>query len=389
MVDDNCPVENDSPKDRDSATSDSTCDKQVKRRDFIGGAIGAVCAGAVGAIAGAPAVHASGKFRWRMVTTWPPRFPIFQTGAEDFARKVKLMSGGRLSIDVFAGGELVPPLSVFDAVSSGTVQVGNGAAYYWAGKAPEAQFFTAIPFGLTAQQMNAWLYYGGGQKVWNDVYAPFNLVAFPIANSGVQMGGWFNKKIETMADLQGLKMRIPGLGGKVMNKAGVNVVLLPASELYTSLERGVLDALEWAGPYHDMKLGFYRAAKYYYYPGWHEPGSVIELIINSKAWNSLPKDLQAIVTAASTEANVRALAEFDSRNGEALEVLVDKYRVKLIKFPDEVLRGLHGLADETMTELVESNPKVKKVHDAFMAFSRKVEPWTKMSERAYMEAKGL
>ena len=358
----------------------------MRRRDFLGN-IG-LAAGA-GVMVGAPAVHAAKRYRWKMVTTWPPRFPVLQTGAEDFAKKVKLMSGGRLSIHVFAGGELVPPLGVFDAVSQGSVEMGHGAAYYWAGKAPEAQFFTTAPFGFNAQQVNSWLYSGGGLKLWNEIYAPFNLVAFPIANTGVQMGGWFNKKINSLDDLKGLKMRIPGLGGKVVSRAGGNVVLLPGGELYTALERGVIDALEWVGPYHDLKMGFYRAARHYYYPGWHEPGSVMELTVNRKKWESLPRDLRAIIQAAAAESNVRSLAELDAKNGAALNELVDKYKVKVEMFPDDVIKKLRVLTKETLDELAAGDPNVKKVYDAVRKFGAEIEPWTKMSEMAYMRAKWL
>lgn len=375
----------------------------MKRREFLknakraavivgAGALGAACDTkdkSAGYKAGAQAMAPGKKFRWKMVTTWPPKFPVFQTGAENFAKRVGLMSGGRLEIKVFAGGELVPPLGVFDAVSAGTVEMGNSAAYYWAGKAPEAQFFTSIPFGFTAQQMHAWLYHGGGLDLWREIYAPYNLVPMPLANTGVQMGGWFNKKIESIEDIKGLKMRIPGIGGKVMAKAGANVVLLPASELYTALERGVIDALEWAGPYHDLKLGFYRAAKYYYYPGWHEPGSSIELTINKKAWDTLPPELQAIIEAAAAETNLKSLAEFDAKNGEALQTLTRDYKVELLKFPDDALRTLKKLSIETLNELAADNPKVKMVYDHFLNFAKQVEPWTALSEGAYMDAKSL
>ena len=373
----------------------------MKRRDFLdkakavaiitGGALITACEKKEPKqeATGAPAVHTKKTFKWKMVTTWPPKFPIFQTGVEKFAQRVEVMSHGRLSIKVYAGGELVPPLGVFDAVSQGSVEMGNSGAYYWAGKAPEAQFFTSIPFGFTAQQINSWLYHGGGLELWREVYAPYNLVPFPIANTGVQMGGWFNKRIDTVKDFEGLKMRIPGVGGKVLAKAGVNVVLLAASELYTSLERGVIDAVEWAGPYHDLQLGFYRAAKHYYYPGWHEPGSCIELTVNKKAWESLPTDLQTIIEAAAAETNISSLAEFDAKNGEALETLVNKYNVKVERFPDEVIRHLKQLSKETIEEIAAGDPKVKKVHDHFSAFSKKIAPWSEISERAYMRAKTL
>jgi len=236
-----------------------------------------------------------------MVTTWPPKLPYLQTGADRFAERVKEISGGRLTIQVFAGGELVPPLGAFDAVTDGTVEMASGAAYYWAGKAPATQWFAAVPFGMNAQGMAAWFYGGDGLKLWEEVYAPFNLIPRPGGNTGVQMGGWFNKKIETIEDYKGLKMRIPGLGGKVVAKAGGTVVLTPGGEIFTNLERGVIDATEWVGPLHDLRMGFYKAAKYYYYPGWHEPGTTLEYIFNKKAYESLPKDLQMILDMASAE----------------------------------------------------------------------------------------
>ncbi len=360
----------------------------MKRREFIKGAGVCAVAGA-GFIAGAPAVHAQQKFRWKMITSWPPRFPVFHTGMEQFAKRVRSMSGGRLSIRVYAGGELAPPLGVFDAVSQGTVEMGHSGSYYWAGKAPELQFFTTAPFGFTAQQINAWFYYGGGIELLHEMYSPFNIITFPAMNTGVQMGGWFNKKIESMADYKGLKMRIPGLGGKVVARAGGNVVLLPAGELYTALERGTIDALEWVGPYHDLKLGFYRAANYYYYPGWHEPGSTLELMINRKAWEKLPADLQAIVEAAAAQSNILGLAEFDAKNGAALNELVTKYKVKLTRFPDDVMKGLHKLTRETLEEEAGKSAKTRKVYEAFQKFAAQVEPWSRMSEGAFMTAKGL
>jgi TRAP-type mannitol/chloroaromatic compound transport system substrate-binding protein len=357
----------------------------MNRREFL--QKGGVAAAAAGTVVAAPTTSAAAKYRWKMVTTWPPKFPVFQTGAESFARRCHEMSDGRLDIKVFAGGELVPPMGVFDAVAGGMVALGHSSAYYWAGKLPAAQFFSAVPFGFTGQQMNAWLYHGGGLELWRELYAPYNLIPFPVTNTGVQMGGWFNREINSLKDLAGLKMRIPGLGGKVMGKAGVNVVLLPGAELYTALERGVIDALEWVGPYHDMKLGFHRAAKYYYYPGWHEPGTVIELIVNRAAWATLPDDLKAIVEAAAAQTNIESLGEVDALNAAALRELTDKHKVKLRRFPDEVIAKLRELTRQTLDELAASDPKAKKVYDAFKNFAATVEPWTEQSETAFMRAK--
>lgn len=324
------------------------------------------------------------SYRWKMVTTWPPGFPVLQEGAERFADNIKVMSNGRLHIKVYAGGELIPPLQTFDAVSQGTVEMGHGSAYYWAGKVPEAQFFSTVPFGMTARGMNAWLYDGGGLALWREVYKPFHVIPFPLGNTGVQMGGWFNKKINSLADIKGLKMRIPGLGGKVFAKAGGNPILLAGSEVYTSLERKTIDATEWIGPYHDQRLGLYRAAKHYYYPGWHEPGTVLELTVNEQAWDSLPADLQAIVTSAAQAENVRMLSEMEYKNLSALAELRQRQDIQIQRFPDDVLRELSILTDETLQEESDKNPKFKRVYQAYQAFKKKDDAWSDISENAYL-----
>ncbi len=283
--------------------------------------------------------------------------------------------------------ELVPALGVFDAVSQGTVEMGHGAGYYWAGKAPAAQFFAAVPFGFNAQSMNAWILSGGAMKLWEEVYAPFNLKPFLAGNTGVQMGGWFNKEINSMEDFKGLKMRIPGLGGKVLKKAGGNAILVAGGEIYTNLDRGVIDATEWVGPFHDLKMGFYKAAKYYYYPGWHEPGTSLEVMVNQKAWDKLPKDLQAIVDAAIQKANLWMLSEFEAKNNGALQELITKHNVQLKQFPDEVLKSLKKLALEVLDEVAESDPMSRKVYDHFLKFRDNIYAWNKVTEERYQEFK--
>ena len=332
----------------------------------------------------ANAVDNSKTFHWKMVTTWPPGFPVLQDGAERFADNIKQMSNGRLQIKVYAGGELIPALQTFDAVSQGTVEMGHGSAYYWAGKVPEAQFFSTVPFGMTARGMNAWLYEGGGLELWREVYKPFHVVPFPLGNTGVQMGGWFNKEINSLADIKGLKMRIPGLGGKVFAKAGGNPVLLAGSEVYTALERNTIDATEWLGPFHDQRLGLYRAAQHYYYPGWHEPGTVLELTINQRAWDSLPADLQAIVSNAAMAENVKMLSAMEAANMSALQELKARPEVKLHRFPSDVLSTLRTLTDETLAEEAANGPKFKRVYDAYQAFRQKNDAWAEISENAYL-----
>lgn len=369
----------------------------MERRRFLKDA-GIAAAGAVAATAGvvgckqqkqegaqAPAVHTDQVHQWKMVTTWPPNLPVLQTGAERFSKRVEEASNGRIKIQVFAAGELVPALNVFDAVSEGTVECGSGAGYYWAGKVPAAQWFAAVPFGFNPQGINAWLYSGGGLELWEEVYAPFNVVPRPQGNTGVQMGGWFRKEMNTIDDFKGLKMRIPGLGGKVVSKAGGTVVLLPGGEIFTSLERGVIDATEWIGPMHDLRMGFYKAAKYYYYPGWHEPGTVLEVIFNKNAYDSLPKDLQQILDAVAAETNLWSLCEFEAGNGAALQTLISDHDVNLIRFPDALLSDLRKLAHETLEEEADKDRESRKVHEAFKKFKAQVGVWGSVSEAAYYD----
>ena len=332
----------------------------------------------------APAAAPEKTYEWKMVTTWPPHFPVLGEGADKLAELIGRMSGGRLKVQVYGGGELVPPLEAFDAVSQGTAQMGHGAAYYWAGKAPAAQFFAAVPFGMNAQGMNAWIYTGGGQELWDELYAPFNLKPMPAGNTGVQMGGWFNREIKTIADFNGLKMRIPGLGGKVLAKAGGTAILSPGGEIYTNLERGVIDATEWVGPYNDYKMGFHKVAKYYYYPGWHEPGTVLETFINKDAFEGLPQDLQIVKTAA-VAANMWMLCESETKNNFYLDKMVKEDGVKLMKFPDDVVRKLRGYAAEVLEEVAASDPMSKKVYESFRKFQAQHQAWGQISEVALAE----
>ncbi len=332
-----------------------------------------------------PAVINGQRYRWKMVTTWPPNFPILQEGCELFAHWVHQMSGGRLEIEVFAGGELVPPLETFDAVRNGVAEMGSGAAYYWAGKIPAAQFFASVPFGMNAQQLNSWLLAGEGLALWRELYARYNLVPFPAGNTGVQMGGWFNRQINSLRDLKGLKMRIPGLGGKVLEKAGGSPVLLAGSELYTGLERGVIDATEWIGPFHDYKMGFHQIARYYYTPGWHEPGTTLELIVAKDKFDALPADLQAIVETAASRMNEWTLAAMEAANAEYLEKIRQVRRLEIRPFPDEVLDQLRAYTQEVVEELADSDPFARRVYDSYTAFRQKATAWADLSERQYYE----
>jgi TRAP-type mannitol/chloroaromatic compound transport system substrate-binding protein len=358
----------------------------VKRRDLIKAAGLAAAAGA--AAATAPA-HAAKKIRWKMVTTWPKNFPGLGTGANHLAELINEMSAGRIDVKVYGAKELVGALEIFDAVSQGTAEMGHGASYYWKGKSRAAQFFAAVPFGLTAQEMNGWLYHGGGMELWEETYAPFGLVPGAAGNTGVQMGGWFNKEINSVADLEGLKMRMPGLGGEVLRRAGGTPVLLPGGEIFPALQSGAIDATEWVGPYNDMAFGLHKAAKYYYYPGWHEPGTTLECFVNKAALEALPKDLQMIVRSAIKIANQDMLADFTAKNNKALEQLVTQHGVELRKFPDEVLQKLRLLSDAVVREEADKDPMTKKVYESFVQFRDQATKWHAVSEQAYLNGRSL
>jgi TRAP-type mannitol/chloroaromatic compound transport system substrate-binding protein len=362
----------------------------MQRRDFV------TLAGAT-ALAGCSAEQqpegsdatSEQRFSWRMVTTWPPNFPGLGTGANTLASYIEELSAGRLTVRVYGAGELIPAFEIFDAVSQGSAEMGHGAAYYWRGKTEAAQFFAGEPFGFTAHEMNAWLYYGGGLELWRELYAPFNLVPFPAGNTGVQMGGWFNREINSMDDLKGLKMRIPGLGGDVLKRAGGTPVNLPGSEIYTALQTGSIDATEWVGPYNDVAFGLHEAARYYSYPGWHEPGPTMECFVNADAWRSLPEDLQAIVTVACQAANLDMISEFAVRNANALAQLESNDNVDIRPFPESVLEGLKVLTRQTVDELAERDPMVAKVWASCRDFLATSRPWQRISEQATLETATL
>jgi len=322
-------------------------------------------------------------FNWKMVTTWPANFPVFQEGPERFAEQVGKMSNGRLNIQVFAGGELVPALQTFDAVSQGAIEMGHGASYYWAGKVPAAQFFSAMPYGMTAKGLEAWLYHGDGLRLWRELYEPFHVLPFPMGNTGVQMGGWFNKKIDSVSDLKGLRMRIPGLGGNVLDQAGGNPVLMSGAEIYTALERGIIDATEWVGPFHDQRLGLNRAARYYYYPGWHEPGTELELIVNLRAWQQLPDDLKQIVETAAAAAGVWIYTAMEYRNSKALQELRKRQNIEIAEFPADVSAELKRLTAKMLEQEAQASADFRRVYDNYQRFREEYAKWSEVSEDAY------
>ncbi|MDA9848832.1 TRAP transporter substrate-binding protein DctP [Luminiphilus sp.] len=325
-------------------------------------------------------------YRWKLVTTWPKNLPGLGAAPENFARYVNEMSGGRLEVRVFGAGEIVPAFEVFDAVSQGAAEVGHGASYYWKGKIPAAVFFTAVPFGMTAQEMNGWLHYGGGLELWQELYAPFGVIPFAGGSTGVQMAGWFNRELRSAKDLSGLKMRIPGLAGEVFDAAGGTAVRIAGGEVYTSMQTGVIDAVEWVGPYNDRTLGLNDVAEFYYYPGWHEPGAMLEFTVNAAAFTQLPRDLQAIVRYAARAANQDMLDEFTARNNESLQQLLAA-GTQLRPLPEDILSLLYEKSVEAMANLRASDEMAEKIAISYDAFSNNVRAYHEISERAYLNAR--
>ncbi|MCF2949059.1 TRAP transporter substrate-binding protein DctP [Paraglaciecola aquimarina] len=336
-----------------------------------------------------PAAQTQQSYQWKMVTSWPKNFPGLGRAPETFSEYVEKMSGGRLTVKVYGAGELVPGFEVFDAVSQGTVQMGHSGAYYWKGKAAAAQIFTTIPFGMNAQETNAWLHYGGGMELWREVYKPFGLIPFAGGNTGVQMAGWFKKEINSIEDIQGLKMRIPGLGGEVFKKLGGIPVALTGGELFTSLQSGAIDATEWVGPYNDLAFGLYKAADYYYYSGWHEPGPVLEFIVNEDAFNALPKDLQAIVEVATRAVNQDMLDEYTARNNTAMQSLKDTHNVDMRALPADVMKALKLASTEVMQEQSALDATFKKVYESYSEFQNKVSQYHQISEHEYYKNRSV
>ncbi|MFK7863436.1 MAG: TRAP transporter substrate-binding protein [Pseudohongiellaceae bacterium] len=328
-------------------------------------------------------------YNWKLITSWPKNLPALGTNPERFAQLVETMSGGRLTIRVYGANELVGGLEVFDAVSQGVAEIGHTASYYWQGKVPGSPFFSSIPFGMTVVEMNAWLKHGGGNELWKEIYEPFDLIPVRGGNSGTQMFGWFNKEINSLEDLQGLKMRIPGLGGEVLSRAGATPVTMQASEVFTALQTGALDAAEFVSAYNDLAAGYHTVAEYYYYPGWHEPGSALETLFNKSAFEALPEDLQAILMAATEVMNQGVLDEITAGNSEAMKTLVEREGVELRKLPDEVLVELKRISAEVMEELGNEDDTARRVYESYKAFQETIADYKLVSEEALDDARRL
>ncbi len=358
----------------------------MKRREFIkttaaGAAAGSVLAGC-GAPDDGPAIQAQERVRWRLASSFPRSLDTLYGAVEKLSERVAELTADRFQIRPSPAGELVPANEVLGAVQNGTVQIGHSAGYYFVGRNPALAFDTCVPFGLTARQQTAWLRHGGGLDLMREIYADFGIINFPGGNTGAQMGGWFRRPVDTLADLRGLKMRIPGLGGEVMSEMGVTVQLLSGGEIYQALDRGAIDATEWVGPYDDVKLGFHEIADYYYYPGWWEPGANLSFMVNRQAWDELPAIYQEAFTTAASEVSIRMLAQYDARNQVALQEAVDS-GVQLRAFPEETMRAAERISREVMESRASADAAYRRVYDAFRSFREESFTWFASAEHTY------
>ena len=356
----------------------------MKRRDFITKA-GLVGAGTVAASTLAAPAIAADRIEIAMVSTWPRDFPGLGTGAQRTAQRLSDVSDGRIQVTYYAAGERVGAFDSFDEVASGNAQAYHAADYYWKGKHPGWAYYTAVPFGLSYVEMNAWIHWMGGQQLWDQLAGEFGLKCLACGNTGVQWGGWFNKEINSADDLKGLKMRIPGLGGDVMAKLGASPVSLPGGQIYENLVSGAIDATEWVGPWNDEAMKFYEAAKYYYFPGMHEPASQLALGFNASFWGSLSKSDQALIQAVAQAENDNIMAEYNAKNGAALERLVQQQGVVVREFNDDVYGAFKRGSDEVYAEVVAHSALAQKIHDSCMAARKTVGDYVQLNDVAYTQ----
>jgi TRAP-type mannitol/chloroaromatic compound transport system substrate-binding protein len=362
----------------------------LKRRNFLKKTSIAAASGSVLAACGSetgnsgPAIQTNQRVRWRLASSFPRSLDTIFGAAEVLSETLEKITDGRFQVRAYPAGELVPGLQVLDAVQQQTVQVGHTASYYFIGKNPALAFDTCVPFGLTVRQQNAWLYHGGGLDLLRELFADFNIINFPGGNTGVQMGGWFKRDIGSVDDLRGLKIRIPGLGGRVMDRLGATVQVLAGGEIYQALERGTIDAAEWAGPYDDEKLGFHKVAPYYYYPGWWEPGPTLSFYVNQSAWAQLPKVYQEAFTAAAAVANQDMVADYDAKNPPAFSRLIAG-GTELRKFSPEIMEAARREAFAIMEEEASADPAYRKVFEAWKTVREQSYNWFGTAERAYNE----
>ena len=371
--------------------NNSSDKKQIGRRKFMSGGVVGAAALASGcdcgdvAVSGVSSPAIIGKTReLKMVTTWPKDFPGLGTMAERTAKFITEMSGGAMRVTIFAANELVPAFESFDAVSSGAADLYHGAEYYWVGKSKAYSFFTAVPFGMTAAEIMAWTEFGGGQELWDTLSAKFNIKPFAAGNTGHQMAGWFKKPINSLEDMKGLKIRMPGMGGEVLRRIGASAVALSGGEIYQALQSGAIDGTEWVGPWNDLAFGFYREAKYYYWPGFHEPGAQLAVGVNLDIWNDLSLAEKSIIRGACHQANHLSIAEYAHYNGAALTQLVEDHGVELRQMPDDVFRALADASKEVLDEFAVGDEISRQIYESYRESMIRSQEWGRISEEAYM-----
>ncbi|MEM8935394.1 MAG: TRAP transporter substrate-binding protein [Pseudomonadota bacterium] len=364
----------------------------LKRRQLLtGGAIGAagLAAGCeCGTPAGIESLSANLQSReLKMVTTWPKDFPGLGSAAERTAQFITELSGGAMRVRVFAAGELVGAFESFDAVSTGAADIYHGAEYYWVGKSPAFAFFTAVPFGMTADEINAWTEFGGGQELWDELAAPFNIKPFAAGNSGHQLAGWFKRPINSLEDMRGMKVRMPGLGGEVLRRVGASAVAISGGEIYQALQSGAIDGAEWVGPWNDLAFGFHRETKYYYWPGFHEPGAQLSAGFRLDLWNELTLQERTIIASACARAYHMSLAEYMHNNAVALEQLINEHNVELRQIPDDVMQALAEATREVLLETAASDDMTQRVFDSYKASLERSQSWGGIADEAFMAAR--
>jgi TRAP-type mannitol/chloroaromatic compound transport system substrate-binding protein len=357
----------------------------ITRRGMIAKA-GAAAAAA--AAFPAPAIS-QGIREFKLATSWPKDLPGLQTSAERIGRAITVATGNRIRVTVFAAGELVKPFEVFDAVSSGVIEMYHSAEYYWERRSPAFNFFAAVPFGFTADEMAAWIHFGGGQALWDELSANYNIKPLLTTNTGVQMGGWFTKEVNSLQNYAGVKYRMPGLGGEVLRRLGATVVNLPGGEIVPALRSGAIDASEWVGPWDDMHLGLHKASKFYYYPGFHEPGTVLATAINKARWDSLTAEERGLITTIANAEYTYSLAEFNTNNAKSLQELRQDKNIEIRKFDDSILKAFGEHSGEVMAEVGAKDPLTRRTYQSYMEFRNRYTPWSDMAERAYLNARSL
>jgi len=356
--------------------------KISRRNALIGGASSILLSSALVK----PAIS-KGIRRLTMTHTWPKNFPGLGTSPERIAKHINQATDGEIEIKVFAAGELVPAFEALDAASIGVADMYNGAEYYFQGKNIGFNFFTSVPFGMTANELNAWIDHGGGKELWNKLSAQFNVISFQSANTGVQMGGWFNKEITNIDDLKGLKIRMPGLGGEVLRRVGSAAVAIPGGEIYPALQSGAIDATEWVGPWNDLAFAFYQVAKFYYWPGFHEPGAGLVTGVNLDTWNSLTNTQREIFKNVFSHENTYTLAEFNHHNSIALNTLINKHGVQMRSFSKEIMNELKLKSNEVLEDVATKDPISNEIYLSFMDNLKRLRNWSRHSELAYMASR--